>query len=204
MAGARAVLDHVRGLDPADWSCADLGGGSALTPAPVERGHPGGAANPDESPLACGAEHSRDDHASEAYLADQGRQLARPRRPARVFTLILSDIVADPLDAIASGPRSRPTTVRRAWPFWTSTTSARRFLPASGRTSRPAPPGRSRRPKPDDPVIGRVKSVMVAEVTSRRSRREGRGGAAGLRAIILSRHRGRDTRDRPDARGAGA
>ncbi len=46
----------------------------------------------------------------------KGGQLAVHVKPARLVTLILSDVVGDPLDVIASGPTvADPTTFRDAW-----------------------------------------------------------------------------------------
>lgn len=95
--------------------CLISGGGSALLTAPVE-----GIALADLQqltglPLRSGARPAHQRAAQHLELL-KGGGLARLASPARVVTLILSDVAGDPLDAIASGPTvPDPTTYADAW-----------------------------------------------------------------------------------------
>jgi glycerate 2-kinase len=80
------------------------GGGSALTPAPAP---PVTLAEKQEVTrllLAAGATINELNAVRKHLSLFKGGQLARAAAPARVMTLILSDVIGDPLDVIASGP----------------------------------------------------------------------------------------------------
>lgn len=84
--------------------CLLSGGGSALLPAPspgitlVEKQHVTSLL------LACGASIDEINCIRKHISQLKGGQLARLVAPARLVTLILSDVVGDRLDVIASGP----------------------------------------------------------------------------------------------------
>ena len=117
VAGVERILDLVKHAGPNDLClCLLSGGGSALLPAPVE-----GITLADKQQVtqllhACGA--TIDDmncvrkHLSRlkgGRLAQAFPQLDAGRRA--LFSLIISDVVGDPLDVIASGPTAAdPTT----------------------------------------------------------------------------------------------
>ena len=93
--------------------CLISGGGSALMPYPVE-----GISLEDKqdvtSRLLMKGATIDDLNAVRKHLsAIKGGQLARRCYPTRVVSLILSDVVGDPLDTIASGPTSPDTTTFR-------------------------------------------------------------------------------------------
>ena len=93
----------------------------------------------------------------------KGGQLARLAAPATVVALVLSDVVGDPLDVIASGPTAPdPTTFADAW----SVVERRGLadaLPAAVRARlHDGAEGRlPDTPKPGDPLFGRVHNVFV-------------------------------------------
>jgi len=189
MAGARAVLDHVRGLDPADLVLVLIsGGGSALTPAPVEGVTLAEKQALTKALLACGADIREMNTLRKHISRIKGGQLARAAAPARVFALILSDIVGDPLDAIASGPTvPDPTTYADALAILDKY-HIREEIPASIRTHLEAGAAGKipETPKPDDPLFGRVKSVMVASNIQALEAARAEAERLGFRAIILS------------------
>jgi glycerate 2-kinase len=165
IAGAQAVLDQVHGLGSDDLVLVLIsGGGSALTPAPVAGITLAEKQALTKALLACGAD-IREMNALRKHISRiKGGQLARAAAPARVFTLILSDIVGDPLDAIASGPTvPDPRTYADALAILDKY-RIRQEIPSSIRTHLEA--GAAGRipetPKPDDPLFTRVRSVMVA------------------------------------------
>lgn len=189
IAGARALLDHVKGLSPDDLVLVLIsGGGSALTPAPVDGITLAEKQALTKSLLACGADIREMNTLRKHISRIKGGQLARAAAPARVFTLILSDIVGDPLDAIASGPTvPDPTTYADALAILDKY-RIRETIPASIRTHLEAgAAGKiAETPKPDDPLFARVRSVMVASNIQALEAARAEAQRLGFQAIILS------------------
>ncbi|HEY7423650.1 MAG TPA: glycerate-2-kinase family protein, partial [Gemmataceae bacterium] len=112
VAGARAMLDLVRQAGPRDVGlCLLSGGGSALLPAPVD-----GISLQDKQHVtallhACGATIN-EMNCVRKHLSDiKGGRLAEAFGERPLFSLIISDVIGDPLDVIASGPTAAdPTT----------------------------------------------------------------------------------------------
>ena len=101
--GTRAVLELTAGLTRADTVLFLLsGGGSALFDLPL--------IPPDQLQaitrplLACGADIVEINTIRKRLSAVKGGRFALHCAPARVFSIVLSDILGDPLDMIASGP----------------------------------------------------------------------------------------------------
>ena len=165
IAGAQAILDCVEGLGPEDLVLVLIsGGGSALTPAPVEGISLAEKQALTKALLACGADIREMNMLRKHISRIKGGQLARAAQPALVRTLILSDIVGDPLDAIASGPTvPDPTTYADALGILDKY-RIRQEIPASIRTHLESGAAGKvpETPKPTDPLFGRVKSLMVA------------------------------------------
>ena len=101
--GTRKALELVAGLTERDTVLFLLsGGGSALfelplVPGPVLR-------DITEQLLACGADIVEINTIRKRLSAVKGGRFALACAPARVFSIVLSDILGDPLDMIASGP----------------------------------------------------------------------------------------------------
>jgi len=110
--GARQILQLVRGAGADDVVlCLLSGGGSALLPAPVQ-----GVSLEDKQELtwllhACGATIN-EMNCVRKHLSDvKGGQLAQGFHGSALVSLIISDVIGDPLDVIASGPTAPdPTT----------------------------------------------------------------------------------------------
>jgi len=189
IAGAQAVLDHVKGLGSHDLVLVLIsGGGSALTPAPVDGITLAEKQALTKALLACGADIREMNTLRKHISRIKGGQLARAAAPARVFTLILSDIVGDPLDAIASGPTvPDPRTYADALAI-VDKYNLRQGIPASVRAHLEA--GAAGRipetPKPDDPLFARVKSVMVASNIQALEAAKVEAQRRGFQAMILS------------------
>jgi len=189
IAGAQAILDHLRGLGPDDLVLVLIsGGGSALTPAPVEGITLGEKQALTKALLACGAD-IREMNALRKHISRfKGGQLARAARPARVVTLILSDIVGDPLDAIASGPTvPDPTTYADALDILDKyrirgeiPAAIRNRLEAGARGEVPETP------KPDDLLFARVHNTIVGSNIQALEAARSEGRALGLTPMILS------------------
>jgi len=78
------------------------GGGSSLFEAPLVRQTE--LQQITQSLLACGADIVEINTIRKRLSAVKGGRFAKHCSPARVFTIVLSDIIGDPLDMIASGP----------------------------------------------------------------------------------------------------
>lgn len=114
VAAARAVLELTEGLEETDTVLFLLsGGGSALFEKPLipleELRDITGQL------LACGADIVEVNTVRKRLSAVKGGRFAQWCAPARVEAVILSDIVGDPLDMIASGPAcADPSTAEQA------------------------------------------------------------------------------------------
>lgn len=99
----QAAIDAVTGLSDGDLVLFLLsGGGSALLEKPLIA--PEELADITRQLLACGADITEMNTLRKRFSAVKGGRFARLCAPARVYSVVLSDIVGDPLDMIASGP----------------------------------------------------------------------------------------------------
>jgi hydroxypyruvate reductase len=189
VAGAEMVLGQLQGLGPDDLVLVLIsGGGSALLPAPADGISLAEKQALTRAVLACGADIREINTLRKHISRVKGGQLARAAQPARVATLILSDVVGDPLDAIASGPTAPdPTSYAEALAILDRyglrgeiPGNIRVRLEAGARGEIPETP------KPDDPLFARVQNVIVGSNLQalEAARAEARG--LGLRTMILS------------------
>lgn len=107
-AATEKALRMVEQLNPQDTVLFLLsGGGSALFEAPLI---PGGELQEITSQLlACGADIVEINTIRKRLSRVKGGRFARACAPARVFNIVLSDVLGDPLDMIASGPAAPDT-----------------------------------------------------------------------------------------------
>ncbi len=80
------------------------GGGSALLTAPVPGVSLADLQNINKILLSCGADINEINTLRKHLSQVKGGNLARHAHPAQVVSLILSDVIGDPMDVIASGP----------------------------------------------------------------------------------------------------
>ena len=105
VAGAARILEIVTSLGPDDVClCLISGGGSALLPSPAP-----GLTLADELAVtrhlgAAGADIAQLNTVRKHLSTLKGGGLARACGTRRLFTLVISDVLGDPLDLIASGP----------------------------------------------------------------------------------------------------
>ena len=101
--GAEAAIRLVSGLAPEDLVLFLVsGGGSALFEKPLVS--PEELTDITQQLLACGADIVEINTIRKRISAVKGGKFGQLCAPARVFSIILSDILGDPLDMIASGP----------------------------------------------------------------------------------------------------
>lgn len=102
-AATQAALDLISDLKPEDTVLFLLsGGGSALFEKPLVEGKV--LQDITNQLLACGADIVEINTIRKRLSAVKGGRFAQLCAPAQVFSIVLSDILGDPLDMIASGP----------------------------------------------------------------------------------------------------
>lgn len=144
--------------------CLISGGGSALLPLPAIGLTLDEKQKTTQALLACGADITEINAIRKHLSQLKGGQLARLIAPATTISLILSDVIGDPLDSIASGPTvGDPTTFDQCLKiiakYNLSTT-----LPATviNHLQQGASGAISETPKPDDPLFSRVSNYIIA------------------------------------------
>jgi hydroxypyruvate reductase len=139
------------------------GGGSALTPAPAP---PITLADKQEMTrllLAAGANINQLNAVRKHCSLLKGGQLARAAAPARVHALLLSDVIGDPLDVIASGPTAPDGSTFAEALGILDRFDLRRRAPAAvvARLERGARGEIPETPKADDPVFHHVTNTVI-------------------------------------------
>lgn len=180
---ARRLLEAVSGLGPDDLVIALIcGGGSALLPCP-----PAGLTLEDElavnrALLACGAPISEMNVLRKHVSGIKGGRLAKAAAPARVASLVVSDIPGDDPWLVASGPTvpdpAGPEAARAV---------VRRYrldLPKAVLDHLARPDCAA--PSPDDPAFARNTVRVIASAAVSLEAAEAAAAAKGLRAVILS------------------
>lgn len=177
--------------------CLLSGGGSALMPLPAE-----GVTLAEKQAvtgrlLQCGATINEINTIRKHISRVKGGRLARLASPARVVGLVLSDVIGDPLDVIASGPtvpdESTYADCREILGKYglhdELPSSVIRHLDAGMKGSEPETPC------PGDPVFDRTRNVMIANnrqaLDSARTEAEKRG----YNALVLSSSIDGETRE---------
>lgn len=103
--GTDHILSIVKNADKNDLViCLISGGGSALLADVPDGSSLDDLKNLSSILLRCGADIKEMNCIRKHLSRVKGGQLARAAFPARVVSLILSDVIGDPLDVIASGP----------------------------------------------------------------------------------------------------
>jgi hydroxypyruvate reductase len=198
VAAGRAVLASLAGLDEAALVvCLISGGGSALLVCPADGISLQDLQATNEALLACGASIVEINALRKHLSAVKGGQLARAAAPARVITLILSDVVGDPLDAIASGPTAPDSSS-----FTDCAAIVRRYglqerLPAAVRERlRAGETGEiPETPSAGDALFDRVTNLLVANNDRAVRAAAAAAEACGYRPMVLSTTIEGETRD---------
>jgi glycerate 2-kinase len=103
--GARAILDLLSSAGEKDLVFSLIsGGGSALLPQPIAPVTLTEKQDITRKMLACGASIDEINALRKHISSSKGGQMARAAHPATVVNLMLSDVVGDRPDVIASGP----------------------------------------------------------------------------------------------------
>ncbi|MHA1732561.1 MAG: glycerate kinase type-2 family protein [Promethearchaeota archaeon] len=117
VSSAREVFEYAKRLGSRDLAfCVISGGGSALMTLPAPGLGLGDLQETNRMLLASGAPIGEVNAVRKHLSSVKGGRLAAALAPATCVTLVLSDVVGDPLDVIASGPTvPDPTTFADAW-----------------------------------------------------------------------------------------
>ncbi len=182
---AQRVEDMLRQLNARDLLIVALsGGGSALLPAPV----PGITLSQKQEAtrllLEAGAGISELNAVRKHLSRLKGGRLAALAYPASIVTLVLSDVIGDRLDVIASGPTAPdPTTYEDALNVLDRYGLLSRVPPAVRRHLKTAS---DETPKPGDPLFQNVHTLVVGSNRLALSSAAKTARKLGYRALILS------------------
>jgi len=179
---ALRILERVKGVSPDDLVlCLISGGGSALLAAPAPGLTLGDKRAINRALLMSGADIAEVNCVRKHLSAIKGGRLALAAAPARVVSLIVSDVPGDDLATIASGPTvPDPTTSAEALAV------LRRYrIDAPARVVARLESAASETPKPGDPRFARVSNALIAApLASLRAAAEA-ARAAGVAPFIL-------------------
>jgi len=163
-AAARAIHALARSAVAEDLVLALVsGGGSALTPAPVPPITLGDKQAMTRLLLAAGATINQLNAIRKHVSLLKGGQLARAASPARVEALLLSDVVGDALDVIASGPTTPDVSTFAEALDILDRFGLRERAPQSIvlRLEQGAHGELPETPKPGDPLFARVRNSVI-------------------------------------------
>ncbi len=163
-AAARAIHALARSAGAEDLVLVLVsGGGSALTPAPVPPITLGDKQAMTRWLLAAGATINQLNVIRKHASLLKGGQLARAASPARVEALLLSDVVGDPLDVIASGPTAPDASTFAEALDILERFTLRERAPRSIvlRLEQGARGELPETPKPGDPLFARVRNSVI-------------------------------------------
>jgi len=193
LAAGRAARKFISHLTPDDLLvCLISGGGSALMAAPLIPLEELQALT--SSLLASGASIHEVNTVRRHLDSLKGGGIVQAVNGARIVSLILSDVVGDSLEAIASGPTAPdPSTVEDAHEIVRRTLALEKILPSEVRRTLPF----RETPKPGDSIFARVSNHIIAsnDIALRAAKRQAE--AEGFSAEII------DTKLQGEAREAG-
>jgi len=183
LAAGAALLGAVSGLGPEDLVVALVcGGGSALLPAPPEGLDLADEAALNAALLASGAPISAMNAIRKHVSRIKGGRLAAAAAPARVVSLVVSDVPGDDPAQVASGPtvpdsvsRADALAAVRAWNI---------ALPERVRAHLDRPEAAA--PDPRDAVFARNAVRVIASAARSLEAAAAKAAEAGLAAAILS------------------
>ena len=187
--GARQLVGSVKGGGPNDLViCPISGGGSALLTLPVSGIELADLQSLTGQLLRSGATINELNTVRKHLSQIKGGELARMAAPGMVISLILSDVVGDLLDVIASGPTSPdPTTYAEAWAV------LERYQlieiapkPILSRLRAGLDGKVAETPKADDPIFERVQNVIVGSNRLAAEAATAKAQELGFNALLIS------------------
>ncbi len=195
---AGEIVGLVEALEENDLLlCMISGGGSALLPLPAEGISLANKGAATQALLDAGASIHEMNALRKHLSKVKGGQLARLAYPATMISLVLSDVVGDNPDTIASGP-----TVPDGTTFTTCLEIIDRLRirsklpePVLEHLEKGAKGARPETPKSDDPIFGRTHYILVGHNTHALQAAAEAAQSKGYQALILSSCIEGETRD---------
>lgn len=189
VAAAEEILALLSGLEPDDLViCLISGGGSALLPLPRPGLTLADMVRTTDLLLRSGADITELNTVRKHLSRIAGGQLARAASPARLVSLVVSDIVGSPLDAIASGPTvPDPTTYADALAVLAKyglTDAVRSPVLATFRRGEVGELPET--PKPGDPAFAHTQVVIVVDSAAAARAAHGAATDLGFHTLTLS------------------
>ena len=188
-AATRRLLDTAAEAGAGDLVfCVISGGGSALTPCPPQGISLLELQEVTDQLLRSGATINQMNAIRKHLSEFHGGLLAAAAAPARVIGLLVSDVVGNPVDVIASGPTAPdPTTYADALAALDAF-DLRADAPVSirERLELGARGGLPETPKPDEPLFERVTNLVIADNARAGLAAVAAAEAAGLHAQFLT------------------
>ena len=187
--GAREIAGLLRKTGERDLVLFLIsGGGSALLPLPAEGLSLGDKQNLTNTLLDCGATIHEINVLRKHVSQVKGGRLAKLASPSTVISLILSDVIGDELDSIASGPTVPDTSTFG---------DCREIIDKYGLGSKLPGPivsyiergsrGETEEtPKPDDPAFERTRNSIVASNLAAALAAKEKASELGYRCLLLS------------------
>ncbi|MEJ5202282.1 MAG: glycerate kinase [Anaerolineales bacterium] len=168
--------------------CLISGGGSALMTAPVDEVSLSDLQQLTTRLLHCGATIKQINTLRKHLDQVKGGGLARRTAPARLCTLILSDVVGDPLDVIASGPTiPDASTFQDAWQVLESFSLLDEIPPGICAYLKRGLQGKAAETlKPGDPLFQSVQNVLVASNIKAAKAAAERTRSLGFHTLLLT------------------
>jgi len=198
VAGAQRIVELCREAGERDLVVFLLSGGaSALTPLPTPPVTLGDKQATTKLLLACGASIDELNAVRKHLSLFKGGQLARVASPARVLSLILSDVVGDKLDVIGSGPTAPDSSTFDTALGVLDRYGLRGKVPkrARERLEAGAAGDIAETPKPGDEAFERVENVIVGSNRGSLDAAEWKAKELGYRTMILASTIEGETRD---------
>jgi glycerate 2-kinase len=176
--------------------CLISGGGSALLVAPYEGIGLEDKKRMTQLLLECGATIDEINAIRKHVSRVKGGRLAKAAFPAQTVSMILSDVIGDRIDSIASGPTAPdPTTFEECFEIIKKYNLMER-MPGSIKLFLQANKGKqgTETVKPGDPVFARVENVIVGSNLLALKEAETEAKALGFHTLLLSAAISGDTR----------
>lgn len=186
--GTRKILDFLQSAGEKDLIFSLIsGGGSALLPQPAGKISLSEKQELTSSLLACGASIDEINTVRKHISSSKGGQMARAAYPATTVNLMLSDVVGDKMDVIASGPFTPDSStfkevleIFNKYDLKDVSTTIREHIMAGLEGQIPETP------KANDPVFGPVFNLIVgSNILALEAARE-KAQALGYETLILS------------------
>jgi hydroxypyruvate reductase len=187
--GARAILDLASGTQERDMVlCLISGGGSALLPLPSKGLSLSDKQDTTKILLACGATIHEINAVRKHISEVKGGGLARAAYPSTLISLILSDVVGDDLDVIASGPTVPDSSSFHDCMNIFDKYGIRKKVPEAvlDHIQKGIEGKVSETPKPADPVFTRTQSVIVGSNLACVVAAEEEARGLGYNTLVLS------------------